>query len=190
MSLRTQIWMAASLLVLGGLAFSNANVSAGDKKSGAILSKSGELRDDDEKDTKRTNSPRRVFTVKLEEGKTYQINLKSKSDGYDPFLRLEDSTGNEVASDDDGGGFDLSDDDRDLLRPVEIVVSDQTGRSVGTIDDPDGRFLGEDCINALGGGACDEVTDDEDDARVFGFLRHLSDIRSSRARLGFAYLRR
>lgn len=102
MSLRTQTWMIACLLILAGLAFSGASVTAGDKKA-VLLSKAGELRDDDEKDTKRTNSPRRIFTVKFEEGREYQIDLKSKD--FDSYLRLEDSTGKEVAFDDDGGGF-------------------------------------------------------------------------------------
>ena len=70
----------------------------------APLNKSEELKADDEKDAKLTKSPRKVYKVKLAEGKTYQIDLKSKD--FDAFLRVEDATGREVAFNDDarGGG--------------------------------------------------------------------------------------
>lgn len=71
-----------------------------------VLSVNGELTDKDEKDTnlRVANSPRKVFKVKLFEGKTYQIDLKSGD--FDAFLRLEDPQGKELAVNDDapGGG--------------------------------------------------------------------------------------
>ena len=45
------------------------------------------------------NSPRKVYKVKLTEGKTYQIDLKSKD--FDAVLRLEDPAGKEIAFNDD-----------------------------------------------------------------------------------------
>ena len=44
----------------------------------------------------------KVFTVKLEAGKTYRIDQKSKD--FDAYLFLEDSTGTRLAEDGDSGG--------------------------------------------------------------------------------------
>ncbi len=103
-------WLTAALLVLGCFLLSAAPAKAGEKKkttgpkAGApLLSKAEELSADDEKDTKRINSVRKSYPIKLTEGKTYQIDMKSKD--VDSYLRLEDSAGKEVAFDDDGGGF-------------------------------------------------------------------------------------
>src|SRR5450755_392722 len=98
---------AASLLALASLLWSSLAVHAGaqDKKkgepkvSGAVLNKVDELADTDPKDTKLTNSPCKVYKVKLTEGKTYQIDLKSKE--FDAVLRLEDPAGKEVGFNDD-----------------------------------------------------------------------------------------
>jgi hypothetical protein len=43
-----------------------------------------------------------VHTMKMAVGKTYQIDLKSRA--FDSFLRLENSSGKQLAEDDDGGG--------------------------------------------------------------------------------------
>ena len=66
-----------------------------------LLSKNDVLKKDDEKDTKLDlkNSPRKVYPIKLEAGKAYQIDLKSAD--FDAFLRLEDAKGKEVAYNDD-----------------------------------------------------------------------------------------
>jgi thiol-disulfide isomerase/thioredoxin len=98
---RNSLW-AASSLGLVCLLLAGVNVGAGDKQ-GAILSKQGVLKEDDAKDTKLTTSPSTKYPIKLTAGKTYRIDLKSTD--FDSFLRLEDSTGKEVAFDDDGGGF-------------------------------------------------------------------------------------
>ena len=37
-------------------------------------------------------------------GKTYQIDMTKANGGLDPYLRLEDSAGKNVAQDDDSGG--------------------------------------------------------------------------------------
>jgi thiol-disulfide isomerase/thioredoxin len=100
---------AASLLALVGLLWSGLANHAGaqdEKKAepklgGALLSKNEELTDKDEKDTHNlTNkSPRKVYKIKLEQGKTYKIELKS--DDFDAVLRLEDPAGKELAFNDD-----------------------------------------------------------------------------------------
>jgi hypothetical protein len=108
-------WMAACLLALGCLFLSGVNRGAGDKKEDKkkdekkkedpkkkpkpLLSKSEELKPDDEKDTKRTKSPCKIYGVKLTEGTKYQIDLKSKD--FDAYLRLLDSLDNEIAFNDD-----------------------------------------------------------------------------------------
>lgn len=60
-----------------------------------------ELNANDPADPK-LNKPARRFTIKLLKDKTYIIDLVSKD--FDPFLRLLNKKGGELAEDDDGGG--------------------------------------------------------------------------------------
>jgi hypothetical protein len=62
----------------------------------------GELAMGDPKDTVMTGSHRKIYLVKLQANKTYQIDHQSKA--FDAYLRLEDSTGHQLAADDDSGG--------------------------------------------------------------------------------------
>src|ERR1043165_5140217 len=62
----------------------------------------GKLTADDRKD-KMTKNPSKVHEHKMKAGTTYIIDLKSPD--FDSVLRLEDSTGKQLAFDDDGGGF-------------------------------------------------------------------------------------
>jgi hypothetical protein len=48
------------------------------------------------------DQPCKTYQVKLLKGKTYVIDMMSKD--FDCYLRLEDSTGKQLAEDDDGGG--------------------------------------------------------------------------------------
>src|SRR5437870_294798 len=101
------IWWTACLFILSGFLLVGTRSTAGDKKkdekksTGPLLSKSAELKKDDEKDTKKElkNSPRKVYPITLTGGKAYQIDLRSKD--FDAFLRLEDAQGKEVAFNDD-----------------------------------------------------------------------------------------
>jgi hypothetical protein len=54
-----------------------------------------------------TQKPAKSYTIKLEAGKEYVIDMKAvnKFDGSDPYLFLLDPKGKEVAKDDDSGGF-------------------------------------------------------------------------------------
>jgi hypothetical protein len=54
------------------------------------------------KDTVRTGSHARTYQVQLEGGKTYRIDLVGTA-GLDTYLRLEDATGKQLDSNDDGG---------------------------------------------------------------------------------------
>jgi thiol-disulfide isomerase/thioredoxin len=101
--------MFASLLALSGLLLSVAQIRADEKKkegkkSPTILNKTDELKDTDEKDTNQftKESPRKVYKVKLIEGKTYQLDLKSTD--FDAVLRIENAEGKEVAFNDDAPG--------------------------------------------------------------------------------------
>ena len=108
-------WMAACLLALGSLFLAGVNRGAGEKKENKkkeekkkedpkkkpkpLLHKAEELKPDDEKDTKRTKSPRKIYRVKLTADTRYQIDLKSKD--FDAYLRLLDFLDDEVAFNDD-----------------------------------------------------------------------------------------
>jgi len=69
------------------------------KKPEPILTKSSELKADDDKDIVFKKSPSKVFSVTLSADKRYQIDLSSKV--FDAYLRLVDFKGNEVAFNDD-----------------------------------------------------------------------------------------
>ena len=62
----------------------------------------GELTGMDAMDAVQTRSVCKVYVIQLAKGKAYQIDMASKD--VDSYLRLEDSTGKELAKDDDSGG--------------------------------------------------------------------------------------
>jgi hypothetical protein len=62
----------------------------------------GKLSTDDAKDRVRAASYCQIFKVKLTEGRSYQIDMRSKD--LDAYLRLEDADGKQLAQDDDSGG--------------------------------------------------------------------------------------
>jgi hypothetical protein len=64
---------------------------------------SGELTANDPKDKVRNASFAKFYPYKLEKGRTYQIDLRSKD--FDSYLRLENPAGAQVAFDDDSGGY-------------------------------------------------------------------------------------
>jgi hypothetical protein len=100
--------MAASILFASSYA-----TEAGDKDKklspavGKIALKDGKgevkgkLEANDPKDATRAESYCKIYTVKLEAGKTYQLDCKSD---WDNWLRIEDAKGKQLAEDDDGGG--------------------------------------------------------------------------------------
>jgi hypothetical protein len=70
---------------------------------GGFASTNDTLTFTDPKD-KMWNQPCKTYTLAMTAGKTYQIDMVRKDNGLDPFLRLEDSTGRQLAMDDDSGG--------------------------------------------------------------------------------------
>jgi hypothetical protein len=77
----------------------------------------------------RRGTAHKLHTVKLEAGKTYQVDMVSVS--FDSFLVLEDAKGNELLQDDDSGGNQNA---RLTFRPERT----DTYRIVATIFDPAG----------------------------------------------------
>lgn len=61
----------------------------------------GELTADDDLGAVRQGAYSQVHSVRLKAGKTYAVSLESTA--FDSFLRIEDSKGNNLAEDDDGG---------------------------------------------------------------------------------------
>jgi len=100
--------MAASILLVSSYA-----TEAGDKDKklspavGKIALKDGKgevkgkLDANDPKDASRNESYCKIYAIKLEAGKTYQVDCKSD---WDNWLRIEDAKGKQLAEDDDSGG--------------------------------------------------------------------------------------
>src|ERR1022692_4898243 len=99
---RHKPYLSAFLLGLGSLLLVGPSPAIGQEKkkdAGVLLSKTDSLADSDPKDTKLTDSHRKLYKIKLTEGKVYRIDLSSKD--FDTYLRLEDAKGKEVAFNDD-----------------------------------------------------------------------------------------
>ncbi len=79
-----------------------APVVAQDKEAKPLFQKTGELTDQDPMDKIQKKSYSKVHEMKMEEGKTYRIDVVSKD--FDTFLRVENSDGRMLGADDDGGG--------------------------------------------------------------------------------------
>jgi hypothetical protein len=100
--------MALSILLASSYA---AEAGAKDKKLSPAVGKialkdgkgevKGKLDTNDPKDASRTDMYCKIYTVKLEAGKTYQLDCKSD---WDNWLRIEDAKGKQLAEDDDSGG--------------------------------------------------------------------------------------
>jgi hypothetical protein len=94
--------LAAGVLGIALLLGAQARAAAQGAGGTTLLQVQGELTDKDERDKPAPNCYCKVYPFQMQAGKKYQIDLKSKE--FDAFLRLEDPSGKEVASDDDSGG--------------------------------------------------------------------------------------
>jgi thiol-disulfide isomerase/thioredoxin len=78
---------------------------AADKKAETKPTKiQGELTTDDARDEVRKECYCKVHPATLSAGKTYRIDMIAANPGFDPYLRLLDPKGKQVAEDDDSGG--------------------------------------------------------------------------------------
>jgi thiol-disulfide isomerase/thioredoxin len=86
------------------LLLAGARADGGDKPADPkpILHITAELTEKDARDKMATDCFCRIYPIELQAGVSYRIDLVSKD--FDAFLRLEDSTGAQVAEDDDSGG--------------------------------------------------------------------------------------
>src|SRR5205807_283749 len=70
-----------------------------------VLHRKGQLGAADPRDRVLKQSPHLVHEIKLTAGKRYAVALDRLGAGkFDPYLRLEDDAGKELAQDDDSGG--------------------------------------------------------------------------------------
>lgn len=68
-------------------------------------SQQSNLAENDPRDRVRAQSACKVFTITMTAGKTYQIDMiRTVNENWDPYLRLEDPAGTQVAFNDDGAG--------------------------------------------------------------------------------------
>src|SRR5689334_14399991 len=86
------------LAMLLPLAYLPAQDSGQDKE----LKIKGKLSPDDTRDKVIKKSPHQMHEYKMKAGTTYVIDLVSNE--FDAFLRLENTAGEQLAEDDDGGG--------------------------------------------------------------------------------------
>jgi len=99
---------ASTFLTLVAI-LAHANLHAGEKKDKEKDKKSEDivvndtLTDKELKDKVRSGCYCKTYVFKMVEGKSYQLDMKSKD--FDSYLRLEDPQGQQVAADDDSGGF-------------------------------------------------------------------------------------
>ena len=97
-------WLAPSVLLVVALGSANAQPAKtpeAKKAAPAEIIIPGQILEADAPDKGR-RVPGKVHAVRLTKGKAYVIDMMSGE--LDSYLRLEDSTGNQLAEDDDGGG--------------------------------------------------------------------------------------
>jgi AhpC/TSA family len=96
-----KLWLT-SLLTAGAVLLAATSAARADDAP-AVLKKEDKLTPEDPKDEVMKNSYAKTYTVKFDAGKTYRIDMTSKE--VDSLLRLLNPDGNQVALDDDGGGY-------------------------------------------------------------------------------------
>jgi serine protease Do len=111
----------------GGMGGAQLVFSPGGK---VVLEKKDRLTPEDPKDKAQKGAHYKVYTFKMGPGSIYTLDMASKR--LDSFLRLEDSAGKPLASDDDGGG---NLDARIVFRPTKedtyriVAASFQPGQT-------------------------------------------------------------
>ena len=111
MSTKTRQSAVALVMTVSIVLVANCASEAGDKKLSPAVGKialkdgkgevKGKLEASDHKDASRAECYCKIYSIKLESGKTYQVDCKS---AWDNWLRIEDAKGKQLAEDDDSGG--------------------------------------------------------------------------------------
>ena len=105
--MRRLVTLVPCLLVI--LLVCRVDTQAGDKKDPPKKEEFKDITVDDAltpadlKDRVRQGCFCKPYVLKMVEGKTYQIDMTSGA--FDSYLRLENAKGDQVAADDDGGGY-------------------------------------------------------------------------------------
>jgi hypothetical protein len=98
-----------ALITLAAVVLVHASLHAGEKKDKDKDKKQEDvvvndtLTNKELKDKVRTSCFCKTYVFKMVEGKSYQLDMKSKD--FDSYLRIENLEGQQVAADDDGGGY-------------------------------------------------------------------------------------
>jgi hypothetical protein len=121
------MWRIVAWAIVLLAPLSAARAQDAKKADGEDLKVSGTLSADDPKDKVKTGSPHKVHEFKMKAGSIYIIDLMSQK--FDAYLRLEDSTGKQLAEDDDSGAFLGGFPD---ARIVYKAVKDDTYRIIAT----------------------------------------------------------
>src|SRR5436309_3118086 len=91
--------VALTMLLALPTAWARAGGDKGDEKG---LNVKGELKKDDKEDKVRDGRKSKIYKLPMKAGTNWEINLKSND--FDAYLRLEDSSKKQLAEDDDSGG--------------------------------------------------------------------------------------
>src|ERR1043166_9744495 len=100
-------WLGLSVVVMGQTTVPAVQLTPAAPATSVVkeLKSDSEINAKDTDDPVRKGSYMKTVTYKMEAGKFYRIDMVSKDEGFDPYLRLEDPAGKLVGQDDDGGGF-------------------------------------------------------------------------------------
>src|SRR5262245_48561440 len=102
-AVRTWALLAVALLAVAAPPAARAQKAAKEKEQAWQVT--GELTRDDPPDKARAGCYHKVHTHKMSAGTRYVIDLIDRNpSNMDPYLRLEDSAGTQLAQDDDSGG--------------------------------------------------------------------------------------
>jgi hypothetical protein len=125
----------------------------GGKGSADFKSIRGQLTAKDNFDKVRQQMYCKIYPVKLLAGQNYQIDMKSSD--FDSYLRLEDPDGNQIAEDDDGGGFPNARIKQDINKTgvYKIIATSFGANSTGNfVVEIRGKGVGEGSTSGGGGG--------------------------------------
>jgi len=134
----------------GGAGGGQAGQGGGDLKTFK-----GQLTAKDNFDKVRQQMYCKTYPIKLMAGNSYQIDMKSTD--FDSYLRLEDPDGNQIAEDDDGGGFPNARIKQEINKTgvYKIIATTFGANSTNFVVEVRGKGVGGDGAAAESGGGGD-----------------------------------